>query len=287
MNKEIILNIQKQFLSSANKRLSKTYINNNILPIIEYIAFSKKNKFLIGGSQGIGKSTLVNILKKILQIFYKKKVLVLCLDDYYLTKKERVFLSKNVHPLLITRGVPGTHDIDKLINDIKKFNNSKFPILIPIFDKLIDDRSSRIKKEISKADILILEGWCCGASDIKSSYLLKNINKLEKNRDKNTIWRKYYNSKLKNEYRKLFNIFDKTIFLKAPSFKYILNWRIKQEKMNKSNAKIHKKMNKKNLINFIEHYEKITKYMLKELPNQANMVIKVDKKQNITSFSIK
>ena len=57
--------------------------------------------------------------------------------------------------------------------------------------------------------------------------------------------------------------------------------------MNKSNAKIHKKMNKKNLINFIEHYEKITKYMLKELPNQANMVIKVDKKQNITSFSIK
>ena len=287
MNKEIILNIQKQFLSSANKRLSKTYINNNILPIIEYIAFSKKNKFLIGGSQGIGKSTLVNILKKILQIFYKKKVLVLCLDDYYLTKKERVCLSKNVHPLLITRGVPGTHDIDKLINDIKKFNNSKFPILIPIFDKLIDDRSSRIKKEISKADILILEGWCCGASDIKSSYLLKNINKLEKNRDKNTIWRKYYNSKLKNEYRKLFNIFDKTIFLKAPSFKYILNWRIKQEKMNKSNAKIHKKMNKKNLINFIEHYEKITKYMLKELPNKANMVIKVDKKQNITSFSIK
>ncbi len=287
MNKEIILYIQKQFLSSTNKRLSKTYINNNILPIIEYIAFSKKNKFLIGGSQGIGKSTLVNILKKILQIFYKKKVLVLCLDDYYLTKKERVFLSKNVHPLLITRGVPGTHDIDKLINDIKKFNNSKFPILIPIFDKLIDNRSSRIKKEISKADILILEGWCCGASDIKSSYLLKNINKLEKNRDKNTIWRKYYNSKLKNEYRKLFNIFDKTIFLKAPSFKYILNWRIKQEKMNKSNAKIHKKMNKKNLINFIEHYEKITKYMLKELPNQANMVIKVDKKQNITSFSIK
>ena len=199
MNKEIILNIQKQFLSSANKRLSKTYINNNILPIIEYIAFSKKNKFLIGGSQGIGKSTLVNILKKILQIFYKKKVLVLCLDDYYLTKKERVFLSKNVHPLLITRGVPGTHDIDKLINDIKKFNNSKFPILIPIFDKLIDDRSSRIKKEISKADILILEGWCCGASDIKSSYLLKNINKLEKNKDKNAIWRKYYNSKLKYE----------------------------------------------------------------------------------------
>ena len=76
-------------------------------------------------------------------------------------------------------------------------------------------------------------------------------------------------------------------FFKAPSFTYILNWKLKQERMNKSNSKLQKKMNKKNIIYFIQHYEKITKWMFKTLIKKANIVIKVNKNQKIYSIFYK
>ena len=36
---------------------------------------------------------------------------MLSLDDLYLPKAERLRLARDVHPLLATRGVPGTHDV--------------------------------------------------------------------------------------------------------------------------------------------------------------------------------
>jgi len=285
MNNRIILTIQKQLKDLTNKKFSKKYINKNIVPVINHIASSDKKKFLIGGSQGVGKSTLVDVIKKNIQTFYNKRVLTLSLDDYYLPRKKRFSLSKKIHPLLSTRGVPGTHNIKLLIKHIKQFNNSKYPINVPIFDKLIDDSLSKKRKENLKADILILEGWCCGAKQMKNNFLLKNINSLEKNQDKKYLWRKYYNNKLKYEYNDLFKMFDYKIFLKASSFKYVLNWRLKQEKMNKSNLNIQKKMNKKNLINFIQHYEKLTRWMLKNYATMFDLIIKVNNKQKIIAVT--
>jgi len=66
-----------------------------------------------------------------------------------------------------------------------------------------------------------------------------------------------------------------------------LNWRTKQERMNKSNLIIQKKMNKKNIIAFIQHYEKLTKWMLNTVPMKSNIVIQVDKKQRITSIKLR
>jgi D-glycerate 3-kinase len=280
MSTKIIDNIQKQLLNLTKKRFSKKYIDTHIFPIIAYIVNSNKKKFLISGSQGIGKSTLVNILKNNIQKYYKKKVLTLSLDDYYLSKKERIKLSKLINPLLKTRGVPGTHDIKKLKKNVISFDKSKYPLQIPIFNKLTDDRSYRIRKEYNKKDILILEGWCCGCPPLEKKFLNKNINKLEK-KDTNNIWRNYYNNKLNNDYKSLFKMFDKTIFLKAPSFNFVLNWRLKQEKMNSSKSKDQIKMNKKEILCFISHYEKITKWMFKKLTHEADLVLKINQKQEI------
>ena len=280
MSTIIINNIQNQLFNLTQKRFSKKYINTHILPIIEYVVNSNKKKFLIAGSQGVGKSTLVNILKNNIQKYYKKKVLTLSLDDYYLSKKERIKLSKIIHPLLITRGVPGTHDIKKLKKNVISFDKSKYPLKIPIFDKLTDDRSDIIRKQYNKKDILILEGWCCGCSPIEKKFLNKNINKLEEE-DTNNIWRNYYNNKLNSDYKSLFKMFDKTIFLKAPSFNFVLNWRLKQEKMNTSKNKNQIKMNKKEILYFISHYEKITKWMFKKLTHEADLVLKINQKQEI------
>ena len=132
--KKTINYIQNETLKIYNRKYSKKYIKENILPIINFINISGKNKFLIGGSQGIGKSSLIKIISNTLNKIYKKKVLSLSLDDYYLSKKQRLTLSKNKNKLLITRGVPGTHNVKKLIDEIKKFDKSKIPIKTPLFD---------------------------------------------------------------------------------------------------------------------------------------------------------
>ncbi len=280
MNKTIDF-IQKEAFDIYEKKYSKKYIKEYLLPVINYINTSKNNKFLVSGSQGIGKSSFTKLISKTLDKFFGKSTLLLSLDDYYLSKKDRLILSKKEHNLLNIRGVPGTHNIDKLINDIKKFDKSIYPIKIPIFDKLIDDIIKKKNIAKYKSDLLILEGWCCGCNPLKKKYLYNNINQLEKKFDSNFIWRNYYNNKLLNEYKTLFNLFDNKIFIKAPSFNVVLNWRLKQEVNNFSNLRGSKRMNVEEIKLFIQYYEKITKWMIKDCKNNSDLVISVDKDQKI------
>ena len=96
--------------------------------IFKEIIRSKKKKFIISGSQGCGKTTLLKLIKNNFKNFYNIDPLCISLDDYYLTKKQRNDLSKRIHPLLKTRGVPGTHATEKIIKTLKLFDKKKYPI---------------------------------------------------------------------------------------------------------------------------------------------------------------
>jgi len=280
MQIEINTFIQKNLKQLTNKTFSKKYISQYIAPIINNINTSKDKKFIIAGSQGAGKSTLAILFKLALEKIYKKKVMLLSIDDYYLSKKKRIKLSKKIHPLLITRGVPGTHDIVALKNDIINFQQKKFPITTPTFNKLIDDVSIK-KKIIKNAEILLLEGWCCGSPSINKEYLIENINSLESKLDKNKKWRQFYNSQLKRDYKKVFSLFDQQIYIQPPSFNYIIKWRYAQEKNNALKSRRKDFMNKNDLQVFIQHYEKLTKWMMKTMPAKADILIKIDGNQKI------
>ena len=282
MNDKIIISIKDQLYTLTDTVFSHSYIKKFILPIIHYITNSNKSKFLFSGSQGVGKSTLVEIIKTNVNNHHDKKVLILNLDNYYLTKKQRLELSMKEHLLLKTRGVPGSHDLKKLFEDIDSFDKRGYCLDLPIFNKLIDDRSSEKKNSI-KADILILEGTCCGCPPIKEKYLFRNINMVEKYKDNEFIWRNYYNDQLINNYAKLFALFDKQIFLKAPSFSFIFNWRLKQEILNAKKNQSKVMMNKENLTEFLSHYEKITKWMLRNM-NHADLILNINKNQKITKI---
>ena len=89
----------------------------------------KKSPYFVGlaGGQGTGKTTISSLIKIILTKYFKLKVFRISIDDFYKTRKERLSLSKKVHPMLLTRGVPGTHDINMMLNFLlfdflKKFN---------------------------------------------------------------------------------------------------------------------------------------------------------------------
>jgi len=286
MQKKLIDSIQNDYFKLTKKKLSKKQIEKKILPIFFFILNSKRKKFLISGSQGIGKTTILEILNKNFHKFFGKRILSLSLDDFYYDKAQREILSKTIHPLLMTRGVPGTHNIKEILNVINKFNQSEYPIKIPIFNKLKDTRGRKKRIINKKTDIIILEGWCCGSPPINKKYLQKNINILEKKFDKKFIWRNYYNNKLKNEYSRLYKKFDKLIYFNAPKFSYVFNWRLKQENNMKKTKKSKQGMRRKEIVEFIQHYEKISKWMMKILPGKASLTAYINTNQNITKISI-
>ncbi|MDA7829022.1 uridine kinase, partial [bacterium] len=163
--------LKSQEVLSEPFRDKVNQLNNFYLPISQMIYKKyKKNKKtqVIGltGGQGSGKSTISNILKILLKESFNLETVIFSIDDYYKTLKERKILSKNISPLFLTRGVPGTHDTKMLFSCIKTLKNSKFKkILIPKFNKATDDRVSRNKwlRVNKKVHIVIFEGWCVGA----------------------------------------------------------------------------------------------------------------------------
>ena len=241
----------------------------------------KKTKIIgLSGGQGAGKSTITDILKFIFKRKYNLDLCVFSIDDFYKTKSERIKMSKAIHPLFLTRGVPGTHDmklLNKVIQNLKKKNFKK--VLVPKFDKSIDDRFKKVKWQKIKTapKIIILEGWCVGAIEQKKGELVKPINKIEKKLDPRMIWRKKVNNFLKNEYKKVFKKIDKLVYLKVPDFNHIFKWRLVQEQKLKLTSKSKKTMSKAEVREFIMFYERITRHMMKNFFKISDLTIFLDK----------
>ena len=269
-------------------------LNKFYLPICDVIFKKfkknrKKNIIGISGGQGSGKSTISLILKILLKEKYGLNTINFSIDDYYKTINSRNKLSKKISPLFLTRGVPGTHDIEMLFKDLKRLKKKNFSkISLPKFDKSLDNRLPKKKwtKINQKPDLIIFEGWCVGAKSQSNKELKQPINKLEREEDSNFKWRKTVNEKLKKNYQKVFKMINLLIFLKVPSFKYVLKWRMLQEQKLKFKSKGKKVMNKNEIKKFIMFYERITKSMIKKLTKSANIVIKLDPKHKLNSLKI-
>ena len=304
MSKTISASVLKKkylsFLSSQEVQTEPFYdklgqLKNFYLPICEKIHHDyQKNKKIkiigLTGGQGAGKSTITQIIKLILNYKYDLKVVYFSIDDFYKTLKERNKLSKNVHKLFKTRGVPGTHDtklLKKTFSDLVKKNFK--PVLIPSFDKSKDDRvpKKKWKKIYKQPQIIIFEGWCVGAIPQKNKNLIKSINTLEKNEDAKLLWRNKVNKELKHEYRKIFNKIDRLIFLKVPNFECVYKWRLLQEKKLQLTSKGKKIMSPVQVRQFIMYYERITMQMLKDLTGKAYAVLYLDKKHRFSKIKFK
>ena len=292
VKKKYLKFLSSQEIMSEPFRDKLGQLNRFYLPMSKMIkndyTFKKQTKIIgLTGGQGTGKSTISNILKIILKEAYNLETVIFSIDDFYKTFKERKKMSKKISDLFLTRGVPGTHDTKMLFQCLKmlKINNFK-KMNIPKFDKSIDDRSQKNKwlKVTKKPNIVIFEGWCVGATAQKNKDLNLPINKLEKLKDDKKIWRQKVNLELKRSYKKIFNLIDKLIFLKVPSFKYVFKWRLLQEKKLRITGKGNKTMNDKQIENFVMFYERITKNMIKTLSKKADVVIGIDKKHRLKSI---
>lgn len=271
------------------------------LPLSDYIAKRRRSSpdtLVVGvnGAQGTGKSTLSLLLKQLLQA-QQLECVVISIDDLYLTREERLRLSEEVHPLLKTRGVPGTHDLDLGLNLIAALKGATRDTLIPIpqFDKAQDERSPSQYWPVHSGpvDVIVLEGWCVGA--LPSKLTGSPINELERSHDADGTWRRYVEAQLV-DYQRLFSQLDLLVMLKAPSMECIIAWRTLQEE--KLIAKVEATaqasnsptgadapnkgiMNKGELLWFIMHYERLTRSMLETMPEYANVLLNIDEEHRI------
>ena len=275
---------------SNKDKMLKSYL----IPVCFWISKKVNNKqpYFVGlaGGQGTGKTTISSLLEIILRKYFKLNVFKISIDDFYRTRKERFNLSKKVHPLLMTRGVPGTHDIKIMLDFFRKSKTKKFKSFkLPKFNKAIDDRCKKnqwytIKK---RPDVVIFEGWCVGARAEKNSTIKKSINSLEKTNDAQLIWRNYVNKQLKTKYKKLYDQLDCLVYLKAKNFSLLQKWRLIQEKKlwlkNKNKKTNNKIMSKGDVINFMQTYQRVTQNMFKFAPRYASIILNLNSNHQIKS----
>ena len=285
--------IKSQETKADKFKNKERMVKSFLIPLCFWInsKADKKKPYFVGlaGGQGTGKTTTSSLIKIILSKYFKLNVFRISIDDFYKTRKERISLSKRVHPMLLTRGVPGTHDINMMLNFFRKSKSKKFKRLkLPTFNKAIDDRFNKkywydLKE---RPDVIIFEGWCVGAKSEKNSSLKKTINSMEKAKDQKQIWRKYVNDQLKSKYKKLYSQLNCLIYLKAKNFSLLQKWRLKQERKLwvkskvKSNLKI---MSRGDVINFMQTYQRITQNMFKNMPKYASIIFNLNSNHQIKS----
>ncbi len=274
---------------------AETYFSPILVRIMEQR--HQKTPIILGinGSQGSGKTTLADYLRTRLKHEHKLNVVSLSIDDFYLTKAERLTLSESVHPLLKTRGVPGTHDM-KLAKTTLSRLRSQTPetVAIPRFNKACDDRhpESNWDSVQTPIDIIILEGWCVGSPPQPESALEEPINTLEKEEDKQGLWRTFSNRKLATEYADLFQQVDTWVMLQAPSFDCVYQWRLQQEKKlaeklqqqsltKQENTKTTGVMSDNEIKRFVQFYQRITEHTLKQLPKKVDFLFTLNTEREI------
>ncbi len=293
VKKDCLKFIKSQETKADKFKNKERMIKSFLIPLCFWInkKAEKKKPYFVGlaGGQGTGKTTISSLIKIILSKYFRLKVFRISIDDFYKTRKERINLSKKVHPMFLTRGVPGTHDVNMMLRFFKKAKSKKFKSLkLPTFNKAIDDRFHKkhwyYLKE--KPDVIIFEGWCVGAKSEKNNTLKKTINSMERVNDKKLTWRKYVNHQLNSKYKNLYSQLNCLIYLKAKNFSLLQKWRLKQERKlwlnskRKSNLKI---MSKVDVLSFMQTYQRITQNMFRYVPKYASIIFNLNSNHQIKS----
>jgi len=268
------------------------------LPLTAWIARHRRlggRVFGVNGAQGTGKSTLVRLLQTLLAEGFGLRAAGLSIDDFYRTRAEREHLARTVHPLLITRGVPGTHDVALAIHTIDALVEAGpgDHIPLPAFDKATDDRlpPSRWPVWEGPCDLVLFEGWCVGARPEPETRLHEPVNELERREDPDGRWRRYVNDQLRGPYRQLFARLDRLILLEAPGMACVFRWRLQQERELARRLEGEPEpglrlMDEAALRRFIQHYERLTRWMLAEMPARADVVLTLGEDHQIHTVTV-
>lgn len=289
---------QRRFLDKH--RLPDTYLDaasKYFEPLATLLAHRRQThdsslRVALNGSQGSGKSTLGDYLCECLSQEHGLSAIALSLDDFYLTFAERQALGESEHPLLKTRGVPGTHDISLLRTVLDALSHQSGEpgenlVKIPRFFKSIDDRAPPDTWEAIEVplDVIVLEGWCLGARSESAALLKEPINALEISEDAQARWRGFSNQRLIDAYEPLYDELDIWVMLAAPGFEHVLRWRTEQEQKLRDSVAGEGQglMDADALRRFVQHFERYTRQCLRDMPQRVDVLFELDGERKIVA----
>ena len=278
----------------ANKmkidKVDENFFENIVIPLVVYLdSLQKRDKpyfICLSGGQGSGKTTLSEFIQIVLSKVQTRKVVGFSIDDIYKTREEREELANTVHPLCKVRGVPGTHDIQLGLNTVKSLfeaDDSSFTP-IPSFSKPLDRHNPKEtwKKFKGRPEFVFFDAWCGGARPVSEENWQGPMNPLEKEEDPDGTWSKWSNKELAGDYQELFAMFDLLILITVPDIDFVYRSRWLQEQTlykTLEDKELRKKtMTEEEVYRFVMHYERLTHYILEEMPNFSDIVLTRDEK---------
>lgn len=232
----------------------------------------------IAGPQGSGKTTLVAAYAAA-----HRGAAHFSLDDVYLPASHRRLLAQAVHPLFATRGPPGTHNLVQLTETIDELQEAGegAQTFMPAFDKVTDNPVHATRKPVfrGKPSVILVDGWCLGATPQKPEQLAIPINDLEAKEDAKAVWRNEVNQNLGGGYQHDFARLDAILYLRAPSFEIVHDWRCQQEEGLLGHALTD--ADRQRVARFIAHFERITRHMM-DGGRRADIEVQLDARRNVT-----
>lgn len=227
------------------------------------------------GAQGCGKTTLARAAAE------RFGAVQISIDDVYLTRAEREAMARDVHPLFLTRGPPGSHDLillQRLIDALSAAGPDD-ETRIPDFDKRGDDRRLVGDWRVfpGRPSAILIDAWCLGVLPEDATALAEPVNALEAGQDPDGRWRRAVNGFVGGPYADFVATFDAVLFLRAPSFDVVLDWRCQQEAdllgVAPSDLPPAERVR---LAGFIQYFERITRRML-DGGVRADVVVQLDR----------
>ncbi|WP_244240829.1 kinase [Luteimonas yindakuii] len=229
----------------------------------------------VSGLQGCGKSTLAAQLAQAGRAT-GLQVVVVSIDDFYLDRPQRDALAREVHPLLRTRGPPGTHDLPLALATLDALRERR-RVRIPRFDKLADRRLPESAwQHVAQADLVVFEGWFLATPPEPADALAAPINTLERDEDPDGLWRRHCNDALARDYPALWSCIDRLLVLQAPGFEAVPGWRWEQERTAQERDATRAGMDRVECDRFVQHYERVSRQALRTLPSIVDLLVPLD-----------
>lgn len=228
------------------------------------------------GGQGSGKSTLAEGVAVLLADVFGAHVVAVSLDDLYLPHDDRVRLGATVHPLLATRGVPGTHDVDLgcATLDALATAGPGDVVSVPRFDKRADTRRPLPDTVRGPVDVVIFEGWCVGLPPPPDRDLVAPVNDLEHTRDPDGAWRRHVAAQLAGPYAALWSRLDLLVALIVPDMASVVRWRGGAEAQLGPSEGPDRGVT--DVEAFVAHYERWTRWGVQAMPARADLTVWLD-----------